>query len=60
MDEMFEIASRLSKGFPFVRIDLYCVNNKIYFGEYTFYPQGGYDANILPEADIALGNLIKI
>ena len=60
MDEMFEIASRLSKGFPFVRIDLYCMNNKIYFGEYTFYPQGGYDANILPEADIALGNLIKI
>ena len=39
IDEMFSIAEKLSKPFPFVRVDLYCENNKIYFGELTFYPQ---------------------
>lgn len=33
---MLEIATKLSSGFPQVRVDLYNVNNKIYFGEMTF------------------------
>lgn len=36
--KMIEIAKVLSKGFPFVRIDLYNLDGKIYFGEITFYP----------------------
>lgn len=36
LDEMLEIASNLSVGFPEVRIDFYIVKNKIYFGEMTF------------------------
>ena len=35
---MFEIAEKLSEGFKFVRIDLYCSNGNIYFGEFTLYP----------------------
>ena len=35
-DKMVEIAAALSRGIPFVRIDLYNENGKIYFGEYTF------------------------
>ena len=31
----------MSKGFPFVRMDFYDVNGKIYFGEYTFFPASG-------------------
>ncbi|MDB4204828.1 glycosyltransferase, partial [Polaribacter sp.] len=43
-DEMIDLAKRLSKGFPFVRVDLYNVESKIYFGEMTFYPWSGYVA----------------
>src|SRR5699024_7372599 len=39
---MIEIAKELSKDIPFVRVDLYEINGKIYFGEPTFYPQNGY------------------
>lgn len=40
-DEMKEIAGVLSKGYPHVRVDLYEINGKVYFGEYTFYHFGG-------------------
>ncbi len=40
-EEMKTIASKLSKGFPHVRIDLYEANEKVYFGEITFYHFGG-------------------
>ena len=40
-EEMKEVASKLSKGIPHVRIDLYEVKGKVYFGEYTFYHHGG-------------------
>ena len=58
--EMFELASKLSEGFPFVRVDLYYANNKIYFGELTFFPQAGWDPNIVEEADKELGKKIKL
>ena len=41
-DRMMEIAAKLSEGFPFVRVDLYNNEGKIYFGELTFYPWSGY------------------
>ena len=41
-DEMIEIASVLSRGIPFVRVDLYSVNQRIYFSEFTFSPGGGF------------------
>lgn len=40
-EEMKDLASRLSKGFPHVRVDLYQANEKVYFGEMTFYHFGG-------------------
>lgn len=39
--EMIKYAEILSKDIPFVRIDLYNVNHKIYFGEITFFPASG-------------------
>ena len=42
LKEMLEISRILSKDFPSVRIDLYVVQNKIYFGEMTFFPWSGY------------------
>lgn len=40
-DEMKSAAERLSQGMPHVRVDLYNVNGRIYFGEYTFFHMGG-------------------
>jgi len=59
-DKMIEIASKLSKGFPFVRVDLYNTRGHIYFGELTFFPDSGLDPNILPEAELYLGSKIDL
>ena len=60
VDAMFDLASALSRNIPFVRIDLYSVGGKIYFGEFTFYPNCGVDSNILHDADVALGSKINL
>ena len=59
-DEMLEIASKLSKDFPFVRVDLYNCAGKIYFGELTFYPWSGYVQYSPDEADFLLGADFKL
>ena len=41
-EEMVFLAKKISKGVPHVRVDLYETNGKVYFGECTFYDQGGY------------------
>ena len=43
-NQMLEIASKLSSQFPFVRVDFYEVNDKIYVGELTFTPKGGFNS----------------
>ena len=40
-EQMKELAAKLSKGLPEVRVDLYEVDGKIYFGEYTFFHHAG-------------------
>src|SRR5579871_4918166 len=40
-DDMVRIAEKLSSPFSFVRVDLYCTKNAVYFGELTFAPEGG-------------------
>lgn len=40
-DEMVKIAEALAKPFPFVRVDLYSINGKIYISEMTFTPAKG-------------------
>ena len=56
LDKMLSIAKVLSKDFPFVRVDLYNIKGKIYFGELTFYPWSGYVQFTPDEFDIQLGN----
>lgn len=60
LDEMIKTASVLSRGFPFVRVDLYEVNGKIYFGEMTFTPAGGRKPYMPKEFLLKLGELIQI
>lgn len=59
-DEMKSIAMELSSEFPFVRIDLYDVQGKIYFSEFTFVPTGGF-MNLRPEGtDLEWGSWLRI
>lgn len=41
LQEMIRMAEDLAEGIPFVRVDLYLVGDKIYFGEMTFTPATG-------------------
>ena len=42
INEMLDIARTLSAGHPFLRVDLYNINGKIYFSELTFFTHGGF------------------
>ena len=59
-EKMIEIAKKLSKGFVHMRIDLYNVNGKIYFGELTFFDQGGFDTDITYETDLMWGKKMDL
>lgn len=59
-ESMIEIAGKLSKNLPFIRVDLYLIRNRIYFGELTFYPLAGFGAFTPPEWNDIMGNFIKL
>lgn len=59
-EKMIELAEKLSKGIPFVRVDFYEVEEKIYFGELTFYPGCGLEEFTPEEWDYKLGEWIKL
>ena len=60
LDEMLKIAGTLSLGFSIVRVDLYHVNDKIYFGEMTFTPLAGHVSWNLEGIDEYLGSLLTL
>lgn len=59
-DTMIEIAKKLSNGIPFIRVDLYNINGKIYFGEFTFHHDGGIAPFHPQEWNKKLGDLIRL
>lgn len=58
--KMKELAEKLSENIPFLRVDFYEVNNKIYFGELTFYPAAGFGKFIPNDWDLKLGEMIDL
>ena len=60
LDEMLSVAEKLSKGFPELRVDMYNVQGKIYFGELTFTSQGGFMDFYTPEFNLELGSKFDI
>ena len=58
--DMIRIAETLSEGFPILRVDLYNVRGKIYFGELTFTSQGGFMDFYTPEFLEMLGEKVDI
>lgn len=59
-DEMWGLASMLSKDKPFSRIDFYEVDKKVYFGEITFFPTSGFGGFSPEEYDAIIGKLIAL
>lgn len=60
LSKMIEICRCLSKELPFVRVDLYVVGDRIYFGEITFYPASGFGHFKPADWDYRLGNLLSL
>mgnify|MGYP003088285950 FL=1 len=60
LDEMIRLAEILSKDIPFVRVDLYLINNEIFFGEMTFYPGSGFEEFTPFKWDEILGSWISL
>lgn len=60
LNEMLDISEKLSNGMSFVRVDLYFINDEIYFGELTFYPSSGYMDFVNYEDDFQLGSWINL
>lgn len=60
LEEMLKIAEKLSKDIPFVRVDLYEINGKVYFGELTFYPSSGFEGFKPEKYDRILGDMLEL
>ena len=60
LNSMVEICQKLSKGIPFARVDLYIIDNSIYFGEVTFFPASGIGKFEPKGWDKKLGDLINL
>lgn len=59
-EEMKQIAAKLSKEVPHVRVDLYNINGSIYFGELTFSHWSGMVPFVPEEWDYTFGSWIKL
>lgn len=60
LNEMLEIARKLSEDFDYLRVDLYNVEKKIYFGELTQTPRGGFFNYFNEKIDLKIGEMWKI
>ncbi|PEB46638.1 glycosyl transferase [Bacillus thuringiensis] len=58
--KMIEFAELLSRELPFVRVDFYEINGKVYFGELTFYPGSGFEEFTPESYDELLGSWIDL
>ena len=59
-EKMLEIARDIAKDFPFVRVDFYSLNQRIYIGELTFYPWSGCVQYTPDSFDFELGSYFTL
>lgn len=57
---MKKLSIKLSESIPFVRIDFYEINEKLYFGEITFYPASGFEGFDPESWDEKFGKWLKL
>lgn len=58
LSEMLKIAETLSKGHSHIRVDLFDIDDNIYFGELTFFDDSGFDKDISHNTDLKWGEKI--
>lgn len=59
-DTMIAISRELSREFPFVRVDLYNLEGKIYFSELTFTPENGMEKDYPEGWDQKMGDMFDL
>lgn len=59
-EQMLDFAKTLSKGFPFVRVDMYNIKGQIFFGEMTFFPGAGFENFEPDELNYQIGEWLKL
>lgn len=60
LEQMIAIAEKIAQGYPQVRVDLYNVKGKIYFGEMTFFAFSGMNNHFTMEFQKMIGDRIKL
>lgn len=60
LPQLLELAKKLSKDIPFLRVDFYIVDHKIYFSELTFFPAAGFEKFIPEKWDEILGSWLSL
>lgn len=57
-EEMLELCRKLAAPFPYARIDMYCPDHQIIFGEITFYSGSGFSKIEPDEYNVQYGDAI--
>lgn len=60
LKQMLELSEILSKGIPHIRVDWYCIEDKLFFGELTFFDGDGFEPFDNPDDDLMLGSWITL
>ena len=60
LNDMLSLASKLSENIPFLRVDFYYIEGKIYFSELTFFPASGFAPFEPKEWDATFGDWLKL
>ena len=60
LNELIKLSSILSEGFAYARVDLYIINDKIYFGEVTFTSSSGTEEIVPKSFEKKLSSFLKL
>ena len=60
LEEMIRLSEILAEGIPHVRVDWYIINNRLYFGEMTFFDGSGFEPYDRYEDELLLGSWITL
>ena len=60
LDKMMELSEKLAADMYHARIDWYLINDRIYFGEITFYDRSGFETFPNRKDNEYLGSLIDL
>lgn len=60
LGDMLSICRKVASQIPFVRVDLYSIQRKVYMGEITFYPASGMGVFTPQEWNCKLGKFISL